>query len=281
MAKEYWYFVGGVLIVLLPLLVLVAVKKLHLLDVRPDQKIVYAHNGTEELTLHAFRAKNLPGDTPAPALLLFHGGSWLYGGPEDMYPQCQYFSEQGFSCFSAQYRLGANSRPEVRGAVADARAALDYLIDHATELHIDPQGIAVGGGSAGGHLAAALGSGLPLTSDGARTSRRRPAAQLLYNPMLDLAPGNPDHHLVKDYWEDVSPYHHIDDQVPPTLILVGSRDPEVPVPTAQAFCTKVRSAGGLCEIELYEGESHGFYHKPKYREQTNLRIGEFLSQLQN
>ena len=281
MAKEYWYFVSGVLVVLLPLLLLVAVKKLHLLDVRPDQKIVYAHNGTEELTLHAFRAKNLPGDKPAPALLLFHGGRWLYGGPEDMYPQCQYFSEQGFSCFSAQYRLGALGRPEVRGAVADARSALDYLIDHAEELHIDPQGIAVGGGSSGGHLAAALGSGLPLTSDATTGKGRRPAAQVLYNPMLDLAPGTPDHHLVKNYWEDVSPYHHIDGEVPPSLILVGSRDPEVPVPTAQAFCNKMRSVSGHCEIALYEGASHGFYHILKYRKETNLRILKFLSDLQD
>lgn len=280
MAKEYWYFVCGVLIVLLPLVTLVAVKKLHLLDVRPDQKIVYTHNGTEELTLHAFRAKNLPGDKPAPALLLFHGGRWLYGGPESMYPQCHYFSEQGFSCFSAQYRLGANNIPDVGGAVADARSALDYLMDHAEKLNIDPHRIAVGGGSSGGHLAAALGSGLPLAADGTTTNGRRPAAQLLYNPMLDLAPGTPDHHLVRDYWEDISPYHHIDSAVPPSLILVGSRDLEVPVPTAQAFCAKVHGAGGHCEIALYEGASHGFYHIPKYREKTGLRILEFLSDLQ-
>jgi hypothetical protein len=33
MAREYWYFVSGVLVVLLPLVLLVAVKKLHLLEV--------------------------------------------------------------------------------------------------------------------------------------------------------------------------------------------------------------------------------------------------------
>ena len=163
MAKEYWYFVSGVLVVLLPLLLLVAVKKLHLLDVRPDEKIVYAHNGNQELTLHAFLAKGQPDNKQAPALLLFHGGSWLAGGPEDMYPQCDYFSAQGFSCFSAQYRLGDKNIPDVRGAVADAQSALNYLIDNAEKLHIDPHQIAVGGGSSGGHLAAALGSSLPVT----------------------------------------------------------------------------------------------------------------------
>ncbi len=106
MAREYWYFVSGVLVVLVPLLLLVAVKKLHLLEVRPDQKIVYTVNGNEKLTLHAFMAKHSTDATPTPAVLLFHGGRWLYGGPEEFYPQCQYFSAQGFSCFTAQYRLG-------------------------------------------------------------------------------------------------------------------------------------------------------------------------------
>lgn len=276
MAKEHWYFVCGVLLVLVPLIAFVAVKKLHLLEPRPAEKIVYAHNGAQPLALHAFPAKG-SGSNPAPALLMFHGGAWLFGAPDQFYPQCEHFAAQGFACFSAQYRLGSGGRPDVRGAVADARAAFDYLVAHAGELGIDPQRIAVAGSSAGGHLAAALGSGLPL-SPGAVASKR-PSAQLLYNPMLDLAPGTPDHHLVKDYWEEVSPYHHIDNAVPPSLILVGSDDPEVPVPTAQAFCLAVQEAGGKCEIALYEGEGHGFFHNPVYREKTNQRILAFLREL--
>jgi len=276
MAKEYWYFICGVLVVLVPLLVLVAVKKFHLLDVRPDEKIVFAFDGARPLALHAFHAQSRGDGAPAPALLLFHGGRWLYGSPEDYYPQCRFFARQGFSCFSAQYRLGADNRPDVRGAVADARAAFDYLLEHAAQLRIDPRRIVVGGASSGGHLAAALGSGLPLSLKSSSPAAQRPAAQVLYNPMLDLAPGTPDHHLVKAYWEEVSPYHHIDGAVPPTLILVGSQDPEVPVPTAQAFCAAVEAAGGRCEIALYEGQSHGFFHNPAYREQTNQRVLEFL-----
>jgi acetyl esterase/lipase len=276
MAKEHWYFIGGVLVVLLPLILLVVAKKLHWLEIRPDQKIIYATNAGQALTLHAFHAKQRPDNAVAPALLLFHGGRWLYGNPEDYYPQCKFFAERGVSCFSAQYRLGTNNRPDVRGALADARAALDYLITHAAALRINPHHIAVGGASAGGHLAAALGSGLPHAATAASPEAKRPAAQVLYNPMLDLAPGTPDHHLVKDYWQDVSPYHHIDDTVPPALILVGSQDLEVPVPTAQAFCTAVEGAGGRCEIALYDGASHGFFRNPPYLEQTNRRVLEFL-----
>jgi len=275
LAREHWYFLCGVLLVLIPLIAFVAIKKLRLLEVRPAEKIVYAHSGKQALSLHAFPAQDV-GNTPAPALLFFHGGGWLYGGPEDLYTQCQFFSARGFTCFSAQYHLGANNRPDVREAVTNARAALDYLIAHATELHIDPNRITVGGGSAGGQLAAALGSGLPLTSGAKSSGARRPAAQILYNPVLDLSPGTPNHHLVKEYWEEVSPYHHIDGATPHSLILVGKQDLEVPVTTAQAFCAAVLEAGGHCELALYEGQGHGFFHTREYREKTNTRILEFL-----
>jgi acetyl esterase/lipase len=270
MTKEYWYFLCGMLMILLPLAFVVTVKKLHLLEVRPDQTIVYKVAGEKDLTLHAFTANGDLNASPAPALLLFHGGSWLYGGPEAFYPQCQYFAALGFNCYSAQYRLGVNNRVDVRNAVQDAEDALQYLIDNAEDLHIDPENIVAGGGSSGGHLAAML---------GVSPTGKRPAALILYNPMLDLSPGTPDHHLVKDYWEVVSPLHHIDAAIPPSLILVGSEDPEVPVTTVQAFCQLVLSLGGRCELAIYEGQSHGFFNGKQYREKTNLKVLKFLSEL--
>jgi acetyl esterase len=269
MTKEYWYFVCGMLAIILPLVALLAVKKLNLLEVRPDQIIVYKVVADRELTLHTFNAKKTQA-TRTPALLLFHGGRWLYGGPEAFYPQCQDFAAQGFSCFSAQYRLGVNNRVDVRNAVLDARDALQYLIDHADELGIDADNIVVGGSSSGGHLAATL---------GVAPTEQRPAALILYNPMLDLSPGTPDHHLVKAYWEAISPYHHIDAHVPPSLILVGSEDPEVPVATVEAFCLSMESQGGHCELAIYQGQSHGFFNGKRYRQKSNQRILEFLGKL--
>ena len=66
MAKEHWYFLCGVLLVLVPLVALVAVKKLRLLEVRPAQTLVYAHNAEQPLSLHAFPAKG-SGNAAAPA----------------------------------------------------------------------------------------------------------------------------------------------------------------------------------------------------------------------
>lgn len=277
MTREYWFLFVTIALVL-ALLLLVAVKKRHLFDSRPDQQITYKLVGEKELTLHIFNAHDIKTGAAAPAVLFFHGGGWSFGGPEFFYPQCEYLSKRGFTCISAQYRLGTDNQPDLRGAIKDARSALTYLTDHAVELHIDPQRIAVGGGSSGGHLAATLGTA-PVQITGEYTSGGglRPGALVLYNPILDLSPGNLYHPLVAAHWEEVSPTHRVDGAVPATLILVGSQDAEVPVATVEAFCEKVHSAGGRCEIESYEGQGHGFFNQPLYRDKTNRRVLQFLS----
>jgi len=276
MAREHWYFLCGMLIVALPLLLVLFLKKAELLQLRPDQRIVYKTVDDKALVLHAFSPRRQDSShTPTPAIVLFHGGRWLYGNPRSFYPQCQFFAERGYHCFSAQYRLGVAYHVDVRELIEDAQDALKFIGDHALELHIDPKNIIAGGGSSGGHLAAMLGLGNSRSD----SELPRPSALLLYNPMLDLSPGKPDHHLVKNYWRSVSPHHHIDDRAPPTLIMVGSDDPEVPLATAQAFCKGMGDHDRRCDLEIYEGQSHGFFNTEPYLESSSARAIDFLDSL--
>jgi acetyl esterase/lipase len=165
--------------------------------------------------------------------------------------------------------------------VEDATDALSYLFTHSEDLNIDIERVVAAGGSSGGQLAAALGVsiGKALARDSS-TGYKRPSALVLYNPMLDLSPGKPDHHLVQDYWRDISPFHNIDSSVPPTLVLLGTEDVELPVSSAESFCRLVEGTGGHCEIALYEGQRHGFFgyrkSNPEYFNKTNARIIKFL-----
>ena len=284
MSREYWYFLGGMAIVLLPLFGYLAYQKSGLVLGRPDRVVSYREVDGHTLKLHIFEPDGKHSDAAVPALLLFHGGAWQYGDPRQFHPQCQHFSQRGLTCISAQYRIESDHGTDPRAAIQDARAALAYLHRHAQSLGIDAQRIAVGGGSAGGHLAASLGVSLPLPGETAdATPAIRPGALILYNPMLDLAPCRPDHHLVAAYWQDVSPMHHIDAEVPPTLILLGTDDPEVPVPTARAFCGAMQALGATCELELYEGARHGFFNQRveegRYFTATNERVMRFLGDL--
>ena len=285
MSREHWYFLAGMVVILLPLLGYVVVKKSGLFDIRPNRIVTYKETDGHKLALHIFDAKRTQGDNSSPpVLLLFHGGAWQYGGPQAFYEHCRYFARHGLTCISVLYRIGSVHGTDARAAVQDARAALAYLHRHADKLSIDTTRIAAGGGSSGGHLAAALGVPLPLPDDNPNPLPEiRPHALILYNPMIDLAPCSPDHHLVKDYWEAMSPLQHMDSTNPPTLILLGTADPEVPVTTARAYCKAMAAHGADCQLELYEGAKHGFFNpgveNNRYFDATNARVIRFLSDL--
>ena len=284
MAKTHWYFLAGMLCVLIPLAAVFLVKKFDLLEIRPDKKVVYKTVDGNDLALYFFASKSERFGTPSPAMVLYHGGRWQYGSGKGFYPQCEFLARSGVSCVSAQYRLGSGGVVDVLGAVEDAVDALEYLREHAKTLNIDATRIAVGGGSSGGQLAASLGVSTSAEISEHLSGRYlRPAAMVLYNPMLDLSPGMPDHHLVQKYWHDISPAHNVDAEVPPTLILLGTEDVELPVASAQKFCSLVETQGGRCELALYEGQRHGFFQYRKnnreYFDKTNARIVEFLESI--
>ncbi|MCP5271937.1 MAG: alpha/beta hydrolase fold domain-containing protein [Burkholderiaceae bacterium] len=232
----------------------------------PDEIRVYKRIAGHALNLHVFHARQLPrasgaqGRRTPAALLLFHGGGWGHGSPRQFFPQCRELSRLGITCISVEYRIASRHGSTPSDAVDDAHAALHWVRTQAPALGLDPARVAAGGGSAGGHLAAALGTGIRAADHGADPTAARPRALLLLNPMLDLSPGQPDHDRVGADWQALSPMHHVGPDVPPTLVLNGTHDPEVPVATVQAFCAKVKAAGTTCELQLFTGAGHGFFN---------------------
>lgn len=251
---------------------------------RPDEQRVYKETDGQVLTLDVFRPPGAGNGEARPALILFHGGGWQVGSATQFHPQCREFSQRGMVCFAALYRTARPHGTLPEDALQDARDAIRFLRLHAGALGILPDRIVAGGGSAGGHLAAALGVQVSWPDNG-HDSRNptRPDALVLYNPMLDLSPGMPDHALVAANWRQLSPRHHITTGVPPTLILSGSADPEVAVATVDDFCRAVREAGGACDAKIHDGAGHGFFNKgveaDRYFDATNVEVAAFLSAL--
>lgn len=259
-------------------------KRSGLFQQRPDQEITYKSIDGHGLALHVFKPHGSPGTGATPVLLFFHGGAWQYGNPNQFFPQCRHFSALGFTCISAAYRIASVHGTSPDEALQDARDAIRFIRRNARSLGINPAKVIACGGSAGGHLAAALGTAVDLPDPGADPLIPvRPNALVLFNPMLNLAPGMPDHELVREHWHAVSPFHHIDDLVPPTLILSGSADPEVSVSTVNEFCQSVQKRGGICDAVIYQGAGHGFFNhgqdKDHYFRLTNEAVTGFLKQL--
>jgi acetyl esterase len=94
-----------------------------------------------------------PGEGTLPLLVYFHGGGWVVGSVALSDSFCRALANaSGCAVLSVEYRLAPEHR--YPAAADDAHAATRWAAEHAAELGIDADRLAVGGSSAGGNLAA-------------------------------------------------------------------------------------------------------------------------------
>ena len=116
---------------------------------------VYVNDADGARRLYFFKAE---GRTPAPCLIVIHGGGWENGDAREFPEWNAWWSSQGFAVAAVQYRLAPRHRwPAPR---EDVQQALEWLKAHAQRLGIDPQRFVLLGRSAGGQIATACAYGL-------------------------------------------------------------------------------------------------------------------------
>ena len=253
-------------------------------DVVPDEKVTYKTVGEVSLQLHIFKPDNHKATDNTPCIVFFFGGGWVGGTPTQFYPHCRYLSSRGMVAISAEYRVKNRHKTTPYECVKDGKAAIRWVRTHAGELGIDPRRIAAGGGSAGGHVAAATGSVKLFEEPGQDTAiSSKPNALVLFNPVYDNGPEGYGHDRVKEHWRVFSPMHNIDEATPPTIVFLGTKDKLIPVSTAETYKDLMEQSGRRCDLHLYEGQPHGFFNyrngKNTYYYQTVIETDKFLASL--
>ena len=124
----------------------------------PDAKVeVYKTIGDSRLNLYIFNPPESAPSARRAAIVFFFGGGWESGSPVQFAAQCRNIASLGMVAITADYRVLSRQHSTIVDSVRDAKSAIRYVRENAARLGIDPQRIAAGGGSAGGHLAAASG----------------------------------------------------------------------------------------------------------------------------
>ena len=123
--------------------------------VETEERAVPGHRGPVPVRIYR---KPEAADAPSPALVWIHGGAFMYGDLD--VPEADHFSRQmadrtGTVVISVDYRL-CDDNTHLPVPHDDCYAVYTWVRQHARELGIDPGRIAVGGGSAGGNLAASV-----------------------------------------------------------------------------------------------------------------------------
>ncbi len=207
-----------------------------------------------------------------PAIVFFFGGGWKSGTLSHFVRHCEYLVNRGMVAIAADYRVYSRHGVNVNSCVEDAKSAMRWIRKESSRLGIDPDRIVAGGGSAGGHLAAATAT-LPDHNDpnDDLSISAIPNALVLFNPALIIGPLPGQDESTTEALSEVSfrlgaepaslsPYHHINPGISPTIIFHGTADTTVPFKHAELFCGKMHVQGNRCELVGYRGSEHGFFN---------------------
>ena len=214
-----------------------------------------------------------PGDGVPGLLIWFHGGGWVLGDLESHDNICHALCRRsGHAVLSVGYRLAPED--PYPAALDDGLAAVRWAHEHAGDLGVDPERLAVGGDSAGGNLAAVVCHEAPVPF----------AFQLLVYPVTDARMGSvsydenadgyfltrssmawfTDHYLSggEGATDDprVSPLLAADEVVgagPPALVVTAGYDPLRD--EGVAYAERLADLGVATSHVHFPGQIHGFF----------------------
>ncbi len=244
---------------------------------------VYKEASGDKLWIYRFDPVDYkPESDLRPAVVFFFGGGWNGGTVGQFEQHAKYLAARGMVAFVADYRVKQRQKTNPDACVADGKSAIRWVRKNAKRLGIDPDRIAAGGGSAGGHVAATTGicDGLDDPEEAKSKISSKSNALLLFNPVYDNGPNGYGHSRVKQWFPAISPAHNINQGDPPTIVFLGSEDKLIPVETAKKFDADLKAAGVQSEVWIYEGQPHGFFNEGKSKESfvdTVLKMDAFLA----
>jgi len=234
------------------------------------------------------------GNPPFAAFVYFHGGGWVIGDLNTHHGFCHALAKtSGCLVVAVDYRLAPEHR--YPAAVEDAYAATNWVAQNADAIQADPNRLAVGGDSAGGHLAAVVAM---MARD-----RRGPRIdlQILIYPITDCSFNTASYienqegymltrDLMKWFWN-----HFIEDEnqandpyvsplraenlrdLPPAMVLTAEYDPLRD--EGEAYAKKLQEAGVNVTLSRYPGMIHGFIRMTAVLDKANEALDEVAGML--
>lgn len=223
---------------------------------------IYKKVANRELEMTLVKPDDWEPSDRRPVILYFHGGSWITGSPLQLIDHSQYFATQGVVGVMVQYRLldrDIRDEPPVI-CINDAKSAMRFVRSNADQLGIDPNRIASCGASAGGHLAAFLGTtdGIDDPQDDLSVSARA-NAMCLFAPAYDNGPRGFGRTRVGDRFLELSPAHNISSDDAPHIVFSGTDDTVISTDTIRWFRQNMLEAGVRSDFRLYDGADHAFF----------------------
>ena len=263
-------------------------------NIRTHRDLAYVSNGHPRQKLDLY----LPDAAGRwPLIIWIHGGAFRAGSKEDGVP-LEYVAD-GYAVASINYRLSQHAIFPAQ--IEDCRAAVRWLRAHASRYNLNPHRFGAWGPSAGGHLAALLGTaahvkrfdvGEHLQEESCvqvvvdwfgPTDFGQMDAHRLSDGMVHDVPDSPESELVggpiQDHPERVAqanPTTYITPHAPPFLIIHGEKDPLVPHNQSRLLSDALGKAKVPVTFYTVSGGGHGGFTDPKVFELTRAFLARHL-----
>jgi len=254
----------------------------------------YVSDGHERHRLDLY----LPNDrNDLPLIIYIHGGAWLAGSKDRPVPLP--FLAEGYAVASINYRLSQHALFPAQ--IEDCKAAVRWLRANAGRYGLDPNRFAAWGESAGGHLAALLGTAGDANQfdvgENLAVSSRVQAVVDFFGPtdLLQMdahrLPGgqvhntadSPESRLVggpvqenKEKAIAANPITYVTKDDPPFLIVHGDADPLVPHHQSELLEAALKKAGVPVTFYTVKGGGHGGFADPNVPPITREFLARYL-----
>jgi acetyl esterase/lipase len=231
----------------------------------------YSYGTDPQQKLDAYYAHTT---TKQPALVIIHGGYWYENDRTSWSAGAKWYAERGYAVFSIDYRF--NSRSGWTAQRTDALNAIAWVRAHAAQFTVNPNRVLVLGSSAGGHLAASIGTygtgthyvrGVvalsPVASpyraynDGQKSGASASKKKLRDNSTLltRCYPTKTDTACWNRWADSVVKTHASTGDAP--MLLFHSHGDFVPSAHSSDLCTALKAKKVSCTLTVVSGSGHG------------------------
>lgn len=205
---------------------------------------------------------------PHPAVIVLPGGGYFSRVNHEKSKVCEWLNSIGISAFIAQYRVSPYKHP---CPSIDARRAIRWVRSHADDFNIDKNRVGVIGFSAGGHLAATIGTCFNddgfIPRDGIDKESSRPDALILCYAVIsfliqtdgnlktlrNLAGENPSQETI----ESLSLELQVTDTTPPAFIWSTGDDELITVENSLRFAMAMHKINRPYALHVFPHGRHG------------------------
>lgn len=199
------------------------------------------------------------------AILVIPGGGYSHiCSDREGEPIAMAFAARGVNAFVLKYSI--NEKAVFPRPLIDASLAMKHIKEHSDEYHIDPERVFCTGFSAGGHLAASLGTFWNIPELGELRGINRPCGMILCYAVLvsgDNAHKGSFYNILGTNTptdEELSRWSiekHIDDDTAPAFFVHTSNDPVVPVQNSLETAAAMAAQKKQFELHIYPDGPHG------------------------